>query len=101
MQERQGKFDDRLGVMKDENKLLWQELVLLRQKHMQQQKIVNKLIHFLVTLVQSGRSGLTVKRRLYHPLMIDHANRQPKKRKLEEVKLLLRYFMCLISHQSL
>lgn len=90
MQGRQEKFDNRLIEMKTENDTLWRELMILRQKHMQQQKIVNKLIHFLVTLVQSRGSGLPVKRRLYQPLMIDNSNRPRKKTKLSEVRLLLR-----------
>lgn len=67
---RQEHFDSRLGSMKRENEALWRELALLRQKHHKQQQIVNKLIHFLVSLVQPNRnSGLSMKRR--YPLMID------------------------------
>ncbi|XP_076177819.1 heat shock factor protein isoform X2 [Ptiloglossa arizonensis] len=75
MRGRQEHFDSRLGAMKRENEALWRELAMLRQKHMKQQQIVNKLIHFLVTLVQPSRSsGLSVKRR--YPLMIDDSTRQ-------------------------
>ncbi|XP_043275386.1 heat shock factor protein-like isoform X2 [Venturia canescens] len=73
MRGRQEHLDSRLGAMKRENEALWRELAMLRRKHLKQQEIVNKLIHFLVTLVQPTRSGgLPVKRR--YPLMIDNAN---------------------------
>ncbi|XP_017767349.1 PREDICTED: heat shock factor protein-like isoform X3 [Eufriesea mexicana] len=78
MRGRQEHLDSRLGAMKRENEALWRELAMLRQKHLKQQQIVNKLIHFLVTLVQPSRSGgLSVKRR--YPLMIDDSNRQRSK----------------------
>ncbi|XP_066599441.1 heat shock factor protein-like isoform X2 [Prorops nasuta] len=78
MRGRQEHLDSRLGAMKRENEALWRELAMLRQKHLKQQQIVNKLIHFLVTLVQPSRgSGLTVKRR--YPLMIDDSSRQRSK----------------------
>ncbi|XP_076247297.1 uncharacterized protein LOC143187152 isoform X2 [Calliopsis andreniformis] len=78
MRGRQEHLDSRLGAMKRENEALWRELAMLRQKHLKQQQIVNKLIHFLVTLVQPSRGGgLSVKRR--YPLMIDDSNRQRSK----------------------
>ncbi|XP_011306045.1 heat shock factor protein-like isoform X2 [Fopius arisanus] len=74
MRGRQEHLDTRLGAMKRENEALWRELAMLRRKHLKQQEIVNKLIHFLVTLVQPGRGGgLSVKRR--YPLMIDDHQR--------------------------
>ncbi|XP_032679241.1 heat shock factor protein 1-like isoform X2 [Odontomachus brunneus] len=83
LQGRQEQFDYKLALMKNENTLLWKELMILRQKHLHQQEIVNKLIHFLITLVQSRRGNLTVKRCLY-PLMIDDSSRPRKKNKLSE-----------------
>lgn len=78
MRGRQEHLDSKLGAMKRENEALWRELAVLRQKHLKQQQIVNKLIHFLVTLVQPSRGGgLSVKRR--YPLMIDDSNRQRSK----------------------
>ncbi|XP_022914900.1 heat shock factor protein 1 isoform X2 [Onthophagus taurus] len=69
---RQANVDTQLEAMKQENSVLWRELVKLRQKHIKQQQIVNKLIQFLVTIYQpagTGRmSGLGVKRR--YPLML-------------------------------
>ncbi|XP_017791384.1 PREDICTED: heat shock factor protein 1-like isoform X1 [Habropoda laboriosa] len=78
MRGRQEHLDSKLGAMKRENEALWRELAMLRQKHLKQQQIVNKLIHFLVTLVQPSRGGgLSVKRR--YPLMIDDSSRQRSK----------------------
>lgn len=65
---RQDSLDSRFVSMKQENEALWREVAILRQKHMKQQQIVNKLIQFLVTIVQPQRgSGISsmggVKRR--------------------------------------
>lgn len=77
MRGRQESLDNKLGAMKHENEALWREIAMLRQKHLKQQQIVNKLIQFLVTLVQPSRGGgLSVKRR--YPLMIDDSNRTRK-----------------------
>ena len=60
----QESVDTRLSAMKRENETLWREVASLRQKHMKQQQIVNKLIQFLISIVQpNGRSGLGIKRR--------------------------------------
>jgi len=50
-----------------ENEALWKEIAILRQKHHHQQQIVNKLIHFLVHLVNPSNLGL----KRIKPLMID------------------------------
>jgi len=44
--------DNKLDNMRSENEALWGEVLSLRQKHHQQQKIVNKLIQFLSALLQ-------------------------------------------------
>ena len=67
MRGRQETVEGRLNSMKQENEALWRELSLLRQKHIKQQTIVNKLIQFLVTLVQPSQR--LSKRR--YPLMIN------------------------------
>ncbi|KAJ6661480.1 hypothetical protein lerEdw1_014389 [Lerista edwardsae] len=54
-----------------ENEALWREVAGLRQKHAQQQKVVNKLIQFLISLVQSNRI-LGVKRKI--PLMLNDSS---------------------------
>ncbi|XP_044016006.1 heat shock factor protein isoform X2 [Aphidius gifuensis] len=74
MRGKQENLDSKLVHMKQQNESLWREISLLRRKHAKQQEIVNKLIHFLVTLVQPNRNGgLSVKRR--YPLMIDSHQR--------------------------
>lgn len=60
--------DDSLFSVKKENEALWKEIASLRQKHHHQQQVVNKLIHFLVHLVNP--STLNIKRTA-RPLMID------------------------------
>ncbi|CAG9817018.1 unnamed protein product [Phaedon cochleariae] len=83
---RQSSVDSQLSAIKQENAVLWRELAMLRQKHMKQQQIVNKLIQFLVTLVQpsnTSRMGVGVKRRI--PLMI-HEGPKQKSRKKKTVK---------------
>lgn len=82
---RQESMDSLLNDMKMENGALWRELAMLRQKHIKQQQIINKLIQFLVTLVQPSRSGLSVKRR--YPLMINDSSRPHKRSKLSKVIL--------------
>lgn len=67
MQDRQERMDKLLADMKKENEALWREVARLRQKHMKQQQIVEKLIQFLVTMVQANRN-ITVKRKM--PLML-------------------------------
>uniref|UniRef100_A0A663N774 HSF-type DNA-binding domain-containing protein n=1 Tax=Athene cunicularia TaxID=194338 RepID=A0A663N774_ATHCN len=55
MKGKQESMDSKLIAMKHENEALWREVASLRQKHAQQQKVVNKLIQFLISLVQSNR----------------------------------------------
>ena len=43
MRGRQETVEGRLSAMKQENEALWRELSLLRQKHIKQQTIVNKV----------------------------------------------------------
>lgn len=43
---RQANVDSQLTAMKHENAVLWRELAMLRQKHLKQQQIVNKVISF-------------------------------------------------------
>lgn len=57
MKGRQETLDNRFVSMKQENEALWREVAILRQKHIKQQQIVNKLIQFLVTIVQPQRGG--------------------------------------------
>uniref|UniRef100_A0A1B6IIZ7 HSF-type DNA-binding domain-containing protein n=1 Tax=Homalodisca liturata TaxID=320908 RepID=A0A1B6IIZ7_9HEMI len=68
MKGRQENMDSRLTAMKIENETLWRELSILRQKHIKQQQMVNKLIQFLVSIVQ--QNSFSVKRK--YPRMIVH-----------------------------
>jgi heat shock transcription factor 1 len=43
MKGRQDSLDSQLNAMKRENEVLWREVAILRQKHMKQQQIVNKV----------------------------------------------------------
>ncbi|XP_077600214.1 heat shock factor protein 1 isoform X2 [Stigmatopora nigra] len=70
MKGKQESMDSKINAMKHENEALWRQVVCLRQKHAQQQKMVNKLIQFLVSLVQSNRI-MGVKRK--SPLMLNDA----------------------------
>ena len=71
LRERQEDLDTKLDSMKSENEALWGEVLSLRQKHHQQQKIVNKLIQFLVALVQP-RMSKGIKRKFRHPSFSSH-----------------------------
>uniref|UniRef100_A0A3P9PFI6 Heat shock transcription factor 1 n=1 Tax=Poecilia reticulata TaxID=8081 RepID=A0A3P9PFI6_POERE len=71
MKGKQETIDSRIIAMKHENEALWREVASLRQKHVQQQKVVNKLIHFLVSLVQTNRI-MGVKRKI--PLMLNDSS---------------------------
>ncbi|XP_006887497.1 PREDICTED: heat shock factor protein 1-like [Elephantulus edwardii] len=74
MKGKQESMDSKLLTMKHENEALWREVASLRQKHAQQQKVVNKLIQFLISLVQSNRI-LGVKRNI--PLMLGDGAAHP------------------------
>ncbi|XP_056153790.1 heat shock factor protein 1 isoform X2 [Lampris incognitus] len=71
MKGKQETMDSKITAMKHENEALWREVASLRQKHAQQQKVVNKLIQFLVSLVQSNRV-LGMKRKI--PLMLNDSS---------------------------
>ncbi|XP_032892042.1 heat shock factor protein 4 [Amblyraja radiata] len=75
MRGHQESMDCRLKDMKHQNEVLWREVVSLRQKHSQQQKVINKLIQFLLSQLQSNHSGIGLKRKL--PLMLDDNGSSP------------------------
>lgn len=77
MQDRQEQMDHLLAEMKKENEALWREVARLRQKHIKQQQIVEKLIQFLITMVQANRN-ITVKRKM--PLMLHDSPSSTSKR---------------------
>ncbi|MCI4392298.1 hypothetical protein PGIGA_G00144390 [Pangasianodon gigas] len=71
MKGKQESMDTKISTLKHENEALWREVAMLRQKHAQQQKVVNKLIQFLVTLARTNRV-LGVKRKM--PLMLNDSS---------------------------
>lgn len=68
---KQDMMNNKLETMKKENEVLWREVASLRQKHMKQTQIVNKLIQFLVHLVGANRVAGASKRKM--PLMIGNS----------------------------
>lgn len=70
MKGKQDNMSSRLDTVKRENDLLWREVASLRQKHIKQQQIVNKLIQFLVHMVGGNRGLSGMKRKMGMPLMI-------------------------------
>lgn len=70
MKGRQDSMTTKLDHLKIENEVLWKELISLRQRHLKQGQIVNKLIQFLVTLVGDRTLG-GMKRKF--PLMLQDA----------------------------
>lgn len=69
---KQDLMNNKLETMKKENEVLWREVASLRQKHMKQTQIVNKLIQFLVHLVGANRVAAASKRKM--PLMIGNSH---------------------------
>ena len=55
-------LNGKLAMMRNENAELWGEVENLRQKHSKQERVVNKLIQFLGTMVQP--QGNSLKRKL-------------------------------------
>ncbi|KAJ1083295.1 hypothetical protein NDU88_003454 [Pleurodeles waltl] len=72
----QENMECQLQDMKQQNEVLWREVVSLRQNHSQQQKVINKLIQFLFGQLQSNPSAAGIKRKI--PLMLDDGNTSPQ-----------------------
>ncbi|GFN86064.1 heat shock factor protein-like, partial [Plakobranchus ocellatus] len=83
---KQDNMEENLEYIKRENKLLWREVALLRQKHHKQQQIVNKLIQFLVSLVSSNRTGLTIPGLRRMPLAINDTSQVQAQRMQQPVQ---------------
>ncbi|XP_033251906.1 heat shock factor protein-like isoform X1 [Drosophila miranda] len=84
MQGRQDTMDSRFSAMKQENEVLWREIASLRQKHSKQQQIVNKLIQFLISIVQPSRNMSGVKRHMQ--LMINDTPENARARTTSETE---------------
>uniref|UniRef100_A0A671NY48 Heat shock factor protein 1-like n=2 Tax=Sinocyclocheilus anshuiensis TaxID=1608454 RepID=A0A671NY48_9TELE len=76
LRSQQENMEMQMQDMKQQNDVLWREVVSLRQNHTQQQKVMNKLIQFLFSQMQSNTpSTVGMKRKL--PLMLDDARSTP------------------------
>ncbi|KAH8280390.1 hypothetical protein KR018_005478 [Drosophila ironensis] len=84
MRGRQDTLDSRFSAMKQENEVLWREIASLRQKHAKQQQIVNKLIQFLISIVQPSRNMSGVKRHMQ--LMINDTPENDRARTTSETE---------------
>ncbi|KAF7242056.1 Heat shock factor protein 3 [Varanus komodoensis] len=62
MREQQNNMDIKLASMKRENKALWKEVAYLRQKHSQQQRLLSKILEFILGLMR-GKCILELKRK--------------------------------------
>ncbi|XP_068941884.1 heat shock factor protein 4 [Petaurus breviceps papuanus] len=65
----QDSAEGQLQDLRQQNEVLWREVVSLRQQHHQQHRVINKLIQCLFGPLQAGPSGGATKRKL--PLMLD------------------------------
>uniref|UniRef100_A0A8C8H6L9 HSF-type DNA-binding domain-containing protein n=1 Tax=Oncorhynchus tshawytscha TaxID=74940 RepID=A0A8C8H6L9_ONCTS len=76
LRSQQENMECQMQDMKQQNEVLWREVVSLRQNHTQQQKVMNKLIQFLFSQMQSNTtSTVGMKRKL--PLMLDDGSTTP------------------------
>ncbi|XP_061138639.1 heat shock factor protein 4 [Syngnathus typhle] len=80
----QDNMECQMQDMKQQNEVLWREVVSLRQNHTQQQKVMNKLIQFLFSQMQSNTPGtVSLKRKL--PLMLDDGSLSPPASKFSHI----------------
>ncbi|XP_046889694.1 heat shock factor protein 4 [Hypomesus transpacificus] len=80
LRSQQENMECQMQDMKQQNEVLWREVVSLRQNHTQQQKVMNKLIQFLFSQMQSNPpSPVGIKRKL--PLMLDDGSSSPPAQK--------------------
>ncbi|KAK3570354.1 hypothetical protein QTP86_018570 [Hemibagrus guttatus] len=81
LRSQQENMECQMQDMKQQNEVLWREVMSLRQNHTHQQKVMNKLIQFLVSQMQvSPPSSVGMKRKL--PLMLDDGSTTPPTSKL-------------------
>ncbi|XP_065499786.1 heat shock factor protein 3-like isoform X1 [Caloenas nicobarica] len=83
MREQQNNMDVRLANMKRENKALWKEVAVLRQKHSQQQKLLSKILQFILSLMR-GNYIVGVKRKRS---LTDAAGASPSKYSRQFVRI--------------
>ncbi|XP_062404136.1 heat shock factor protein 4 [Sardina pilchardus] len=76
LRSQQENMECQMQDMKQQNEVLWREVVSLRQNHTQQQKVMSKLIQFLFSQMQSNTPNTVgMKRKL--PLMLDDGSTSP------------------------
>uniref|UniRef100_A0A1I8AMQ7 HSF_DOMAIN domain-containing protein n=1 Tax=Steinernema glaseri TaxID=37863 RepID=A0A1I8AMQ7_9BILA len=56
LREKQNKMSERMAELSEQNETLWTEVGSVRAKHKKQEQIVNKLVQFLVALVNPSTS---------------------------------------------
>ncbi|KAM6946021.1 heat shock factor protein 4 [Aplochiton taeniatus] len=71
LRSQQDNMECQMQDMKQQNEVLWREVVSLRQNHSQQQKVMNKLIQFLFSQMQTSPSSSNVGLKRKLPLMLD------------------------------
>nr|XP_033801575.1 heat shock factor protein 3-like [Geotrypetes seraphini] len=76
MRDEQFSMDAKLDNMRKENKALWKEVAALRRKHSQQQKLLSKILQFILSLVR-GNYVVGAKRK--RPLTLDTSDASPEK----------------------
>lgn len=64
LREKNRQMENKMNQMSKENQSVWQELSRVRQQQMKQQQVVNKLVQFLVALVQPAPQKRLGKRNL-------------------------------------
>ncbi|XP_026859812.1 heat shock factor protein 4 [Electrophorus electricus] len=83
----QDSMESKMQDMKQQNEVLWKEVVSLRLNHTQQQKVMNKLIQFLFSQMQPSAPGTVgMKRKL--PLMLDDGSSTPPVSKFSHVHVM-------------
>ncbi|XP_004393457.1 PREDICTED: heat shock factor protein 4 isoform X3 [Odobenus rosmarus divergens] len=75
----------RLRELRQQNEILWREVVTLRQSHGQQHRVIGKLIQCLFGPLQTGSSGAGAKRKL--SLMLDEGSSCPTPAKFNACSL--------------
>ncbi|KAM8774972.1 heat shock factor protein 4 isoform 1-T1 [Rhynchonycteris naso] len=75
----------RLRELRQQNEILWREVVTLRQSHGQQQRVIGKLIQCLFGPLQAGSSSTGAKRKL--SLMLDEGSSCPTAAKVSACPL--------------
>ncbi|TKR59301.1 hypothetical protein L596_028992 [Steinernema carpocapsae] len=78
LRDKQNKMNERMSILNEQNETLWTEVATIRKKHQKQEQIVNKLVQFLVALVNPSNPG---KRLAKRPLLAIEETTPPKQRR--------------------